>query len=59
MGTRLVSVVALGLNDGYPSFGLKLGYVLNLSYLYIAEETGTYPGQHKLSFHKIGLDLSF
>ena len=59
MGNRVVSVTSLGFNDGYPAFGLRVGYLLYFSYLYIAEETGSYPGQRKLSFHKIGLDFGF
>jgi hypothetical protein len=57
MNKRQVSYVGLGLNDGYPSFGLRFGYILYLSYVYIAEEIGTYPGQEKLSFHKLALQL--
>jgi len=30
-----------------------------LSYVYVAEEAGTYPGQEKLSFHKIVLSAEF
>jgi hypothetical protein len=59
MGKRVVSVTSLGFNDGYPAFGLKVGYLLYFSYLYFAEETGSYPGQRKLSFHKLGLDFGF
>ncbi len=57
MGRRPVSYIALGLNDGYPTFGVRVGYIVYLSYVYIAEETGTYPGQQKLSFHKVALQL--
>lgn len=57
MGKRPVGFLALGLNDGYPTFGLRFGYVLHFSYIYTAEEIGTYPGQQKLSFHKLCLQL--
>ncbi len=59
MGRRPVSYLGLGLNDGYPTFGVRVGYILYFSYLYTAQETGTYPGQRKLSFHKISVDLGF
>jgi hypothetical protein len=59
MGDRLVTLISMGFNDGYPTFGLKVGYILNFYYLYTAEEQGSYPGQRKLSFHKIGIDLDF
>lgn len=57
MAKRPVGFLALGLNDGYPTFGLRFGYVLHFSYIYTAEEIGTYPGQQKLSFHKLCLQL--
>lgn len=57
MRNRPVAYVALGLNDGYPTFGIRAGYVLHLSYVYVAEEAGTYPGQEKLQFHKLALQL--
>lgn len=57
MKKRPVSYVALGLNDGYPTFGVRVGYIVYLSYVYVAEETGTYPGQEKLSFHKLALQM--
>lgn len=57
MKKRQVSYIALGLNDGYPTFGVRVGYIVYLSYVYVAEEIGTYPGQEKLSFHKIALQL--
>jgi hypothetical protein len=59
MGNRVVTVTSLGFNDGYPAFGLRVGYLLYFSYLYIAEEAGSYPGQQKLSFHKLGIDMGF
>lgn len=59
MRGRTVSYVALGLNDGYPTFGVRVGYLVYLSYVYTAEETGTYPGQRKLSFHKIVLQAEY
>ena len=57
MNKRPVSYVSVGLNDGYPTFGARVGYIVYLSYTYIAEEIGTYPGQEKLSFHKVALQL--
>jgi len=59
MNKRPVSYIAVGLNDGYPTFGIRLGYIVYLSYVYVAEETGTYPGQEKLSFHKLVLQAEF
>ncbi len=59
LGDRLVSLITIGLNDGYPAFGLKVGYIVNFYYLFTAEETGTYPGQRELSFNKLGLDFDF
>ena len=57
LGSRSVGFLAVGLNDGYPTFGVRFGYVGYLSYTYTAEEIGTYPGQQKLSFHKLCLQL--
>jgi hypothetical protein len=57
MGGRPVGFLALGLNDGYPTFGVRFGYFLSLSYIYTAEEIGTYPGQEPLVFHKLSLQL--
>ena len=54
-----VSYFGLGLNDGYPTFGARFGYIVYLSYVYVAEEIGTYPGQEKLSFHKLMLSAGF
>ena len=54
-----VSYLGLGLNDGYPTFGVRFGYIVYLSYVYVAEEIGTYPGQEKLSFHKLMLSAGF
>jgi hypothetical protein len=59
MNGRPVGYVGLGLNDGYPTFGIRVGYIVYLSYVYVAEETGTFPGQEKLSFHKIILQAEF
>jgi hypothetical protein len=59
MNKRPVSYIGLGLNDGYPTFGMRFGYIVYLSYVYIAEEIGTYPGQEKLSFHKLILQAEF
>jgi hypothetical protein len=53
MNNHPVSYIAMGLNDGYPTFGVRFGYIVYLSYVYVAEEIGTYPGQEKLSFHKL------
>ncbi|MDB5050162.1 MAG: hypothetical protein JWO30_3233 [Fibrobacteres bacterium] len=55
MKKRPVAYLGMGLNDGYPTFGVRFGYLVYLSYVYVAEEIGTYPGQEKLSFHKIAL----
>lgn len=55
MNNHPVSYIAMGLNDGYPTFGVRFGYFVYLSYVYVAEEIGTYPGQEKLSFHKLVL----
>jgi hypothetical protein len=54
-----VSYIGLGLNDGYPTFGFRIGYIVYLSYVYTAEEIGTYPGQEKLSFHKIVVQANY
>lgn len=53
-----VFFIGLGANDGYPAFGVRVGYWLYLAYLYTVEETGTYPGQRPLSFHKLSIDLA-
>jgi hypothetical protein len=57
LGNRPVGFLAVGLNDGYPTFGVRFGYVGYLSYTYTAEEIGTYPGQQMLSFHKLCFQL--
>jgi hypothetical protein len=49
----------VGLNDGYPTFGVRFGYIVYLSYVYISEELGTYPGQQQLAFHKLILQAEF
>nr|MDQ3000323.1 hypothetical protein [Fibrobacterota bacterium] len=59
MKKRPISYIGMGLNDGYPTFGVRVGYIVYLSYVYVAEEIGTYPGQEKLSFHKIVLQSEF
>lgn len=59
MKKRPVSYIGMGLNDGYPTFGVRFGYIVYLSYVYVAEEIGTYPGQEKLSFHKLALQSEF
>ena len=56
---REVALLSAGLNDGYPVYGARVGYFLYAYYLYTAEETGNYPGQRKLYFHKFGVDLNF
>lgn len=55
---REVFFLGLGINDGYPSFGIRCGYFFYVSYLYTVEETGTYPGQRPLSFHKLSIDIA-
>jgi hypothetical protein len=37
----------------------RVGYIVYLSYVYTAEEIGTYPGQEKLSFHKLVVQASY
>jgi len=59
MKGRQVAYVGLGLNDGYPTFGFRVGYIVYLSYVYTSEEIGTYPGQDQLSFHKIVLQAEY
>ena len=59
MNGHQVSYIGLGLNDGYPTFGIRVGYIVYLSYVYTAEEIGTYPGQEKLSFHKIVVQANY
>ena len=56
---RDVISLATGLNDGYPTFGARAGYFLYAYYLYTAEETGNYPGQRKLNYHRFGVDFNF
>ena len=59
MKGRPAALIAMGINDGYPTFGIRVGYIGYLSYVYVAQEVGTYPGQEKLSFHKISFDLAY
>ncbi|MBW8888084.1 MAG: hypothetical protein JF616_10050 [Fibrobacteres bacterium] len=59
MNGRQVAYIGMGLNDGYPTFGVRVGYIVYLSYVYTAEEIGTYPGQDKLSFHKLVLQAEY
>jgi hypothetical protein len=59
MKGRQVAYVGMGLNDGYPTFGVSFGYLVYISYVYVAEEIGTYPGQEKLSFHKLVLQAKY
>ena len=59
MKGRQVAYVGLGLNDGYPTFGVRVGYIVYLSYVYTSEEIGTYPGQDPLSFHKLVLQAEY
>lgn len=54
-----VGSLSAGLNDGYPTVGVRAGYIVYAYYLYTAEETGDYPGQFKQTFHKFGLDMNF
>jgi hypothetical protein len=56
---RQVAYIGLGLNDGYPTFGVRMGYIVYLSYVYTSEEVGTYPGQQQLSFHKLVLQAEY
>jgi hypothetical protein len=56
---RQVASIGCGLNDGYPTFGVRAGYIVYLSYVYTAEEIGTYPGQEKLSFHKLVVQAEY
>ena len=57
-GARRIGYLATGVHDGYPTFGLQVGYFVYLSYTYYVEEIGTYPGQNPLSFHKVSLDMN-
>lgn len=59
MNGRQVAYIGAGLNDGYPTFGFRVGYIVYISYVYTAEEIGTYPGQEKLSFHKLVLQANY
>jgi hypothetical protein len=59
MKGRQVAYLGLGLNDGYPTLGVRVGYILYVSYVYTAEEIGTYPGQEKLSFHKLVVQAEY
>ncbi len=58
-GNRSLASVGLGLNDGYPTFGVRMGYIFYLSYNYFVEEVGGSPGQSPLSFHKFNVELGF
>jgi hypothetical protein len=52
--------VRVGINQGYPTFGLGFSYFfLTLNYVYYTEELGIYPGQNPLSTHLIELHLGF
>ncbi len=57
MWNRPVASVSVGVNDGYPTFGLRMGFFAYLSYVYFAEELGSFPGQQKLSFHKLNVEV--
>jgi hypothetical protein len=59
LGNRPVGFVGVGLNDGYPTFGVRFGYIAYLSYTYVSQEVGTFPGQEQLSFHKLAVDVQF
>ena len=54
---RQIGFVSAGLNDGYPVFGARIGYILHAYYLLTAEEMGEYPGQEKRSFQRFGIDV--
>ena len=54
---RQIGFVSAGLNDGYPVFGARIGYILHAYYLSTAEEMGEYPGQEKRSFQRFGIDV--
>ncbi|MGL1901129.1 MAG: hypothetical protein OCC49_03255 [Fibrobacterales bacterium] len=56
-GNRRVGYIAAGLNDGYPTFGIQAGYGFYVTYTYFTQETGTYPGQRPLTFHKLTLEI--
>ncbi len=58
-GGRPLASLGVGLNDGYPTFGARLGYIFYLSYTYFVEEVGGQPGQTPLSFHKFNAELAF
>ena len=58
-GGRRIALASIGLNDGYPTYGAEIGYILYAYYLYTAEEAGTYPGQSRQTFQKFGIDLNF
>jgi hypothetical protein len=53
-----VAVLSFGLNEGYPTIGGRVGYILYAYYLYTSQETGYYPGQRGESFHRFGTYLS-
>ncbi len=58
-GNREIALASAGLNDGYPTFGARAGYILYAYYLYTADEGGTYPGQSRQSLQRFGVDLNF
>jgi len=54
--------VRLGLNQGYPTFGTTLHWLLfHFDYLYYGEEKGLYPGDKPLLYHlvQVGADIKF
>lgn len=54
---RQVAFVGMGFNDGYPTFGVRAGFIAYLGYTYFVREQGVEPGQDKLSFHKLTFEL--
>jgi hypothetical protein len=61
MGLNLDSKImelALGLNQGYPTFGITLKYwLLRFQYVYFKEEHGRYIGQIPFSMHVISISM--
>ena len=51
----------LGINQGYPTFGigLKGGSMLNIDYAYYTQEKGGYVGQTPYSFHEFSLRIGY
>ncbi len=57
IGKRAIANFSLGLNDGYPTCGVRFGYFAYISYTYTAEEMGSQPGEDIRSFHKIKIEM--